>query len=91
MTTRYRILGGTGTEVSVHCLGASAQRPRAPRKIRAFGCSTFPAEDIVEAHYVAERHGLQRFRTRPAVPGPGSATSHVPDGVWTTGPASGPL
>ena len=32
-------------------------------KIRAFGCSTFPAEDIVEAHYVAERRGLQRFRT----------------------------
>jgi aryl-alcohol dehydrogenase-like predicted oxidoreductase len=32
-------------------------------KIRAFGCSTFPAEDIVEAHHVAERRGLQRFRT----------------------------
>ncbi|MGH4029557.1 aldo/keto reductase [Actinomycetota bacterium Odt1-20B] len=32
-------------------------------KIRAFGCSTFPAEDIVEAHHVAERRGLMRFRT----------------------------
>jgi aryl-alcohol dehydrogenase-like predicted oxidoreductase len=32
-------------------------------KIRAFGCSTFPAEDIVEAHHVAERRGLRRFRT----------------------------
>jgi aryl-alcohol dehydrogenase-like predicted oxidoreductase len=32
-------------------------------KIRAFGCSTFPAEDIVEAHHVAERRGLLRFRT----------------------------
>jgi aryl-alcohol dehydrogenase-like predicted oxidoreductase len=32
-------------------------------KIRAFGSSTFPAEDIVEAYHVAERRGLQRFRT----------------------------
>ena len=32
-------------------------------KIRAFGCSTFPAEDVVEAHHVAERRGLHRFRT----------------------------
>src|SRR5215510_14877216 len=32
-------------------------------KIRAFGCSTFPPEDIVEAHTVAERRGLLRFRT----------------------------
>jgi aryl-alcohol dehydrogenase-like predicted oxidoreductase len=32
-------------------------------KIRAFVCSTFPAEDIVEAHHVAERRGLRRFRT----------------------------
>jgi aryl-alcohol dehydrogenase-like predicted oxidoreductase len=32
-------------------------------KIRAFGCSTFPAADIVEAHHVAERRGLHRFRT----------------------------
>jgi len=32
-------------------------------KIRAFGCSTFPAEEIVEAHQVSERRGLLRFRT----------------------------
>jgi aryl-alcohol dehydrogenase-like predicted oxidoreductase len=32
-------------------------------KIRAFGCSTFPPEDIVDAHNVAERRGLLRFRT----------------------------
>jgi aryl-alcohol dehydrogenase-like predicted oxidoreductase len=32
-------------------------------KVRAFGCSTFPAEEIVEAHWVAERRGLPRFRT----------------------------
>lgn len=32
-------------------------------KIRAFGCSSFPPADTVEAYYVAERHGLQRFRT----------------------------
>jgi aryl-alcohol dehydrogenase-like predicted oxidoreductase len=32
-------------------------------KIRAFGCSTFPAEQIVAAHHVAERRGLLRFRT----------------------------
>jgi aryl-alcohol dehydrogenase-like predicted oxidoreductase len=32
-------------------------------KIRAFGCSTFPAEEIVEARQVSERRGLLRFRT----------------------------
>jgi aryl-alcohol dehydrogenase-like predicted oxidoreductase len=32
-------------------------------KIRAFGCSTFPAEEIVEASHVAARRGLMRFRT----------------------------
>ncbi|MCI3222502.1 aldo/keto reductase [Streptomyces sp. NP-1717] len=32
-------------------------------KIRAFGCSTFPAEEIVESHVVAERRALMRFRT----------------------------
>ncbi|MBW8706858.1 General stress protein 69 [Streptomyces sp. MBT84] len=31
--------------------------------IRTFGCSTFPAEDLVEAHHVAERRGLMRLRT----------------------------
>jgi aryl-alcohol dehydrogenase-like predicted oxidoreductase len=32
-------------------------------KVRAFGCSTFPPEHIVESHVVAERRGLMRFRT----------------------------
>jgi aryl-alcohol dehydrogenase-like predicted oxidoreductase len=32
-------------------------------KVRAIGASTFPASDIVEAQWVAERHGLARFRT----------------------------
>jgi aryl-alcohol dehydrogenase-like predicted oxidoreductase len=32
-------------------------------KIRAFGCSTFPPEDIVDAHHVSERRGLMRFWT----------------------------
>jgi len=31
--------------------------------IRAFGCSTFPAHDLVEAHHVALQRGLMRFRT----------------------------
>ena len=32
-------------------------------KIRSFGSSTYPAERIVEAQWVAERRGLERFRT----------------------------
>ncbi|MEU4603407.1 aldo/keto reductase [Kribbella sp. NPDC023972] len=32
-------------------------------KIRAFGSSTFPAEDIVNAYHVAERRGYGKFRT----------------------------
>jgi aryl-alcohol dehydrogenase-like predicted oxidoreductase len=32
-------------------------------KVRAIGSSTFPACDIVEAQWVAERRGLARFRT----------------------------
>ena len=32
-------------------------------KIRAFGCSTFPAHQIVEAHWTSERRGLGRFVT----------------------------
>ena len=32
-------------------------------KIRAFGTSNTPASNLVEAHWVAERRGLQRFRT----------------------------
>ncbi len=35
-------------------------------KIRAFGCSTFPPEHIVEAHWVAERRALKQFRTEQA-------------------------
>jgi aryl-alcohol dehydrogenase-like predicted oxidoreductase len=31
--------------------------------IRAFGCSTFPAAEIVESHHVAERRNLMRFRS----------------------------
>ena len=30
-------------------------------KIRAFGCSTFPAESIVESQWASERHSLGRF------------------------------
>ena len=32
-------------------------------KVRALGTSTMPASDIVEAQWVAERRGLERFRT----------------------------
>ncbi len=32
-------------------------------KIRAFGCSSFPAEEIVDARHVSEHRGLLRFRT----------------------------
>jgi aryl-alcohol dehydrogenase-like predicted oxidoreductase len=32
-------------------------------KIRAFGTSNMPASNLVAAHWVAERRGLQRFRT----------------------------
>jgi aryl-alcohol dehydrogenase-like predicted oxidoreductase len=32
-------------------------------KVRAIGSSTFPASDMVEAQWVAERRGLERFRT----------------------------
>jgi aryl-alcohol dehydrogenase-like predicted oxidoreductase len=32
-------------------------------KIRAFGCSTFPAHAVVEAHATSERRGLGRFVT----------------------------
>lgn len=34
---------------------------RTAGKIRAFGCSTFPAHRIVEAHWVSESRGLGRF------------------------------
>jgi aryl-alcohol dehydrogenase-like predicted oxidoreductase len=32
-------------------------------KIRAFGCSTFPPDEIAAAYHVAESRGLMRFRT----------------------------
>src|SRR5580700_10788772 len=32
-------------------------------KVRTIGSSTFPASEIVEAQWVAERRGLMRFRT----------------------------
>jgi len=32
-------------------------------KIRTFGCSTFPPEDLVDANHVADRRGFLRFRT----------------------------
>jgi aryl-alcohol dehydrogenase-like predicted oxidoreductase len=32
-------------------------------KIRTFGCSTFPAHELVAAHWTAERRGLGRFVT----------------------------
>jgi len=32
-------------------------------KVRAIGASSFPAADIVEAQWAAERRGLERFRT----------------------------
>lgn len=43
-------------------LGALTDLVRAG-KIRAFGTSTMPASDLVEAHAVADRRGLLRFRT----------------------------
>jgi aryl-alcohol dehydrogenase-like predicted oxidoreductase len=42
-------------------LGALTDLVRAG-KIRYLGCSTFPAHEIVEAHWVAERRGRERFR-----------------------------
>ncbi len=32
-------------------------------KIRAFGCSTYPAHQVVEAHWISERRNLGRFVT----------------------------
>jgi aryl-alcohol dehydrogenase-like predicted oxidoreductase len=50
-----------GTDIE-ETLGALSDL-RAQGKIRAFGCSTFPAHQIVEAHWCAERRGLGRFAT----------------------------
>ncbi len=43
-------------------LGALTDLQRAG-KIRAFGCSTFPAQEIVEAQWASARRGLGRFVT----------------------------
>ena len=40
-----------------------AVRPGRSGKVRAVGCSTFPAERMVEAQWIAERRGHERFRT----------------------------
>jgi aryl-alcohol dehydrogenase-like predicted oxidoreductase len=58
---RYRVLGGTDIEETLWVLTDLVRQG----KIRAFGCSTFPPEDIVDAHHVAERRGLMRFWTEP--------------------------
>jgi aryl-alcohol dehydrogenase-like predicted oxidoreductase len=50
-----------GTDVE-ETLGALTDLQR-QGKIRAFGSSTFPAHEIVEAQWVAERRGLGRFVT----------------------------
>jgi aryl-alcohol dehydrogenase-like predicted oxidoreductase len=50
---------GTDIEETLSVLGDLV----AAGKIRAFGCSTFPPEEIVEAHWVAERRALKSFRT----------------------------
>jgi aryl-alcohol dehydrogenase-like predicted oxidoreductase len=50
-----------GTDVE-ETLGALTDLLR-QGKIRAFGSSTFPAHEIVEAQWVAERRGLARFVT----------------------------
>jgi aryl-alcohol dehydrogenase-like predicted oxidoreductase len=122
MAMNYRILGGTGIEVSAYCLGTmmfgaagnpdhdicvqiirtaldrginfvdtadmysdgeseqitgkalkgrrddivlatKVHFPMGEGRNRAFGCSTFPAEQIIDAYWVADRRGLLRFRT----------------------------
>jgi len=50
-----------GTDVE-ETLGALTELQR-QGKIRAFGSSTFPAHEIVEAQWIAERRGLGRFVT----------------------------
>jgi aryl-alcohol dehydrogenase-like predicted oxidoreductase len=50
-------------------------------KVLAFGCSAFPAADIVEAHHVALARGLHRFRTEQppySLIGRGIETSVLP-------------
>src|ERR1700685_4478704 len=49
----------TDTEETLSVLGDLVRQG----KIRALGCSGFPADEIGGAHQVAERRGLPRFRT----------------------------
>ena len=50
-----------GTDID-ETLGALTDLVRAG-KVRYIGCSTFPAYQIVESHWVAERRGRERFAT----------------------------
>lgn len=47
---------GTDVEETLAVLGDLVRAG----KIRAFGCSTFPAEELVEAYHVSERRALPR-------------------------------
>jgi aryl-alcohol dehydrogenase-like predicted oxidoreductase len=67
-------------------------------KVRVIGCSTFPAELIVEAQWAADRRGHQRFRTeqpRYSILSRTIETSILPTtqrygmGVLSYGPLSG--
>jgi aryl-alcohol dehydrogenase-like predicted oxidoreductase len=55
----HRPDAGTDVEETLSALTDLRQQG----KIRAFGSSTFPAHEIVEAQWVAERNGLSRFVT----------------------------
>jgi aryl-alcohol dehydrogenase-like predicted oxidoreductase len=44
-------------------LATKVHFPMGEGRNRAFGCSTFPAEQIIDAYWVADRRGLLRFRT----------------------------
>ncbi|HXA32266.1 MAG TPA: aldo/keto reductase [Acidimicrobiales bacterium] len=50
-----------GTDID-ETLGALTDLVRAG-KVRYIGCSTFPAYEIVQSHWVAERRGRERFAT----------------------------
>ncbi len=76
--SRTACAGSTPTgSTSTRCIGPTrtptSRRPcprsptcSAPGKIRAFGSSTFPAHQIVEAQWVAEKRGTQPLRHRTA-------------------------
>jgi aryl-alcohol dehydrogenase-like predicted oxidoreductase len=55
----HRPDAGTDVEETLSALTDLRQQG----KIRAFGSSTFPAHEIVEAQWVAEKNGLSRFVT----------------------------